>query len=76
MSLASTSIAKQCYNDNSSYASSKKSNNKYLTYMIVMGVIGILVAGGVMYGGMHAKPVSCTPGLVNVPPLNIKPVQT
>jgi len=48
-SLASTSIAKDCYNKNSSFASSNPSNNKYLTYMIVMGVIGILASFGAGY---------------------------
>jgi hypothetical protein len=54
MSLASTSIGKECYDKNSSFASSKKDNNNYLTYMIVMGVIFILASFGGMYLGSKA----------------------
>jgi len=54
MTLASTSIAKQCYNDNSSYKTSHKTNNDYLTYMIVMGVVIILASFGGMYMGYKA----------------------
>lgn len=49
MSLASTSIGKECYDKNSSFASSKKDNGNYLTYMIVMGVLFIVASFGGMF---------------------------
>jgi hypothetical protein len=54
MSLASTSIAQQCYNDNSSYKTSHTTNNDYLTYMIVMGVVFIVASFGGMFLGYKA----------------------
>jgi hypothetical protein len=49
MSLASTSIGKECYDKNSSFANSKKDNGKYLTSMIIMGVLCIVASFGGMF---------------------------
>jgi hypothetical protein len=56
MSLASTSIAKECYDKNQQFASNHTTNNNYLTYMIVMGVVCIITSFIMMYMGSKALP--------------------
>jgi|APCry1669189665_1035243.scaffolds.fasta_scaffold18988_3 ABC-type Fe3+ transport system permease subunit len=50
--VASTSIARECYNKNSSFATSKGQNSQYLNYMLAMGVCCILTSFAVIYLGM------------------------
>jgi hypothetical protein len=51
MSIASTSIAQECYNKNSAFADTKKTNQGYLIYMLVAGILCVVVAFGGMYLG-------------------------
>ena len=51
MSIASTSIAQECYDKNSSFADTKKTNKSYLIYMLVAGILCVIVSFGGMYLG-------------------------
>jgi hypothetical protein len=50
--VASTSIARECYNKNKDFAKSKGKNGDYLNYMLGLGVLCILVSFAVIYLGM------------------------
>ena len=50
--VASTSIARECYNKNDTFSKSKGKNSQYLNYMLAMGVCCILTSFAVIYLGM------------------------
>ena len=51
MTLASTSIGRECYDKNSSFADTHKDNGNYLLYMLIMGVLCVLVSFYLIYMG-------------------------
>jgi len=56
MTLASTSIGRECYDKNSSFADAHKDNGKYLLYMLIMGVLCVLISFYLVYLGFHGPP--------------------
>jgi len=62
MSLASTGIAQQCYDENPGTANNHKSNKNYLLYMFVAGGLGVLLSFLLIYlsfkGGKSASPAA------------------
>ena len=52
--VATTSIATECYNENSSFKDKKKDNFTFLIVTLVVAILMILSASGSMYLGVTA----------------------
>jgi hypothetical protein len=52
LSLATSSISIQCYNDNEDYGNSKGSNKSFLVFNLVMAILIVVAAMPVIYYSM------------------------
>ena len=52
--VATTSIATECYNENTSFKDKKKDNFTFLVITLIVAIIMIIAAGGSIYLGITA----------------------
>jgi len=69
--VASTSIAKECYDKNKAWADTKKTNGKFINGMLGAGIMCILISFVMIYMAYKAGKAAVVPNVVpNVAKVN------
>lgn len=65
--VASSAIAKECYDKNKAWADTKKTNGKFINGMLGAGVLCILISFVMIYMAYNAGKAAVAPNVSNVP---------